>query len=224
MNEKFNNLIALPKFVEHKIASAETESVTAAMYEYLMAAGGVFIRAKRREFTACLPLCEKKINSLPEVTSGIIWHKPKISSLLWQHILEHARTNSGDAGDFREDVYAVYWNENVGDWSWKPISRERSLAATLAEDRLAEYGEACIEIHTHPLGAIHFSGADDRDERGKFRIFGILVDIHSETPKIRFRCGIYDFFALIPATYVSEIPAELIDLNARDPRLRKILQ
>lgn len=224
MNEKFNNLIALPKFVEHKIASAETESVTAVMYEYLMAADGVFIRAKRREFTACLPLCEKKINGLPEVKNGIVWHKPKISCLLWQHILDHARENSGDAADFREDVYVVYWNENAGDWSWKPISRERSLAATLAEDRLAEYGKACIELHTHPPSAIHFSTADDRDERGKFRIFGILIDVHSETPKIRFRCGIYDFFAPIPATYVSEMPDALIDLTTVETRLRKILQ
>ncbi len=223
MNGKFGDLIALPKFVEHKIASAETEAVSAVMYEYLMAAGGVFIRAKRREFTACLPLCEKKINGLPEVKSGIFWHKPKITNLLWRHILEHARANS-EANDFREDVYVVYWNENAGNWLWKPIARERSLAATLAEDRLAEYGEACIELHTHPPGAIHFSGADDRDETGKFRIFGILIDVHSATPKIRFRCGIYDFFAQIPAGYVSEMPDEIIDLNAMEERLRKILQ
>ncbi len=224
MNEEFNRLITLPKFVEHKIASSETESVTAAMYEYLMAASGVFIRAKRREFTACLPFCEKKINGLPEVKSGIVWHKPKISRLLWQHILEHARANSGDSGNFREDVYVVYWNENFHDWAWKPVSRERSLASTLADDAHAEYGEACIELHTHPLGAIHFSAADDRDERGKFRIFGILIDVHSDVPKIRFRCGIYDFFAPIPALEVSEMPQEIIDLNTRDTRLRKILQ
>ncbi len=214
MDEKFNSLITLPKFIEHKIASFETESVTAAMYEYLMAAGGVFIRAKRREFTACLPVCEKKINGLPEVASGIVWHNPKINQSLWQHILEHARMNSGTGGDFREDVYVVYWNENLGDWCWKPISRKRTLASTLAEDSLKEYGEACIELHTHPPGAINFSGADDADERDKFRIFGILIDLHSNAPKIRFRCGIYDFFAQIPATYVSEMPVELIDLNA----------
>ena len=224
MNEGFNRLIALPKFVEYKIASAGTEAVTAAMYEYLMAAGGVFIRAKRREFTACLPLFEKKINGLPEVSSGIVWHKPKISKLLWQHILEHARANSDAGSDFREDVYVVYWNAQFGDWAWKPVSRERSLASTLAEDGFTEYGEACIELHTHPPGAIHFSSADDRDERGKFRIFGILIDVHSAAPKIRFRCGIYDFFAQIPALEVSEMPQEIIDLNARDTRLRKILQ
>lgn len=224
MNEKFIPLITLPKFIEHKIASSYPQAVTAVMYEYLMAAGGVFIRAKRREFTACLPLCEKKINGLPEVQSGIVWHKPKINQSLWQHILEHARANSGEASNFREDVYVVYWNENTGDWVWKPLSRTREFASTLAEDRLAEYGEACIELHTHPPEATHFSTADDRDERGKFRIFGILIDIHSETPKIRFRCGIYDFFAPIPATYVSEMPTELIDLNAVETRLRKSLQ
>lgn len=224
MNEKLNSLITLPKFIEHKIASAEIEAVTAVMYEYLMAASGVLVRAKRREFIACLPLCEKKINGLPEVASGIVWHKPKINQSLWQHILEHARANSGEAGDFREDVYVVYWNENSGDWVWKPVSRTRSLASTLAEDRLKEYGEACIELHTHPPGAIHFSGADDRDESGKFRIFGILIDVHSATPKIRFRCGIYDFFAQIPADCVSEMPVEIVDLNAVETRLRKILQ
>lgn len=224
MNGNLGSLITLPKFIEHKIASFDTEAVTAVMYEYLMAAGGVFIRAKRREFTVCLPLCERKINGLPEVQGGIIWHKPKISSRLWQHILEHARANSGAGGDFREDVYVVYWNENVGDWVWKPVSRERSLAATLAEDRFKEYGEACIELHTHPPSAIHFSGADDRDESGKFRIFGILIDVHAPNPMIRFRCGIYDFFAPIPADYVSETPNEFIDLNQVETRLRKILR
>lgn len=224
MNEKNDSSFAFPKFIEHKIASASPQALTAVMYEYLMAAGGIFIRARRREFTACLPLCEKKINGLPEVESGITWHKPKISSRLWQHILEHARANSGDAGNFREDVYVVYWNENISDWIWKPVSRERSLAATLAEDRLEEYGEACIELHTHPPGAIHFSGADDLDESGKFRIFGILIDVHSPKPKIRFRCGIYDVFAPIQATYVSEMPDEFVDLNSVETRLRKILR
>ena len=78
---------------------------------------------------------------------------------------------------------------------------------------MSEYGEACIELHTHPTGVIHFSSADDRDESGKFRIFGILVDVHTPNPKIRFRCGVYDYFAQLQATEISELPSELIDLN-----------
>ena len=66
---------------------------------------------------------------------------------------------------------------------------------------------------TLPPNAIHFSTSDDEDESGKFRLFGILTDVHAPTPKIRFRCGVYEYFVQIPGGYVSEMPAEIIDLN-----------
>lgn len=223
MERSFGGLTVLPKFIEHKIASSETEAVTAIMSEYLMAGNGLFTRAKRREFTACLPLCQKTIKGLPDVRAEIFWHKPKIERLLWQHVLQHARASS-DPENFREDVYVVYWNENTSGWLWKPVSRERRIASTIADDGYREYGEACLELHTHPPGTNHFSRADDRDESDKFRIFGILIDIHSPTPKIRFRCGIYDFFAQIPAAWVGEMPGEIIDLNEADEKLKKILR
>ena len=220
------NLKVLPldrKFVEHKIASAESESVTAIMFEYLMAGNGLFIRARRREFSVCLPLCREAIKGLPSVTSGIVWHKPKIPSSIWQQILENARW-ANDFTEFKEDVYVVFWLEAISEWRWKKISKERQRAATIADDTLQEYGEACIELHTHPDGAIHFSLSDDRDESGKFRIFGILTDVHSTLPKIRFRCGVYDYFAQIPADYVSEMPHGILDLNKVEQAIRKILQ
>lgn len=216
------NLPVMPKFIEHKIASAEAEAVSAVMYEYLMAGNGLFIRAKRNEFTACLPLFEQTIKGLPEIQTGIFWHKPKISPLLWRHILEHAQANTS-RDDFKENLYVVYWRDELSDWFWTPISRERRRAATIAEDSRSEYGEACLELHTHPAGAIHFSRDDDADERGKFRIFGILTDIH-QIPKIRFRCGIYDFFGQIPAVWVGEMPDGIIDLNKVDWEIKRILK
>ncbi len=220
------NLNVLPfvrKFVEHKIASADSEAITAVMFEYLMAGNGLFIRAKRREFSVCLPVCREAIKGLPEAKSGIVWHKPKIPSFIWRQILENARSGS-DTRNFLEDVYVVFWHEANGQWCWKNIVRERSWARTIADDTLSEYGEACIELHTHPDGAIHFSRADDRDESGKFRIFGILTDVHSELPKIRFRCGVYDYFAQIPTDYISEMPFGILDLNKIEQTIRKILQ
>ena len=104
--------------------------------------------------------------------------------------------------EFKEDVYVIYWHKSEGAWRWKNVSRERRWAATIADDSLKEYGEACIELHSHPPGAIHFSRVDDLDESGKFRIFAILVDIH-DNPQIHFRCGIYDKFFQIPAAWVS---------------------
>ena len=190
------------------------------MFEYLMAGNGLFIRAKRREFSVCLPVCRAPVKGLPSVQSGIVWHKPKIPGCIWREILQNARADS-DFNQFREDVYIVFWHESIGQWCWKNIGKERNRASAIADDTRAEYGEACIELHTHPDGAFHFSRADDKDESGKFRIFGILIDIHSLNPKIRFRCGVYDYFAQIPADYISEMPVDFLDLNTIEQSIKK---
>jgi PRTRC genetic system protein A len=222
MNTNLKVLTFVPKFVEHKIASSDTEAISAVMFEYLMAGNGLFIRAKRREFSVCLPVCREPINGLPSVQSGIVWHKPKIPEFIWREILENARSGS-DSIQFREDVYIVFWHEASCQWHWKNIGKERSWARTIADDRFPEYGEACIDLHTHPGGTIHFSPADDRDESGKFRIFGILIDIHSPNPKVRFRCGVYDYFAQIPADFISEMPEGFLDLNKVELSIKKAL-
>ncbi|MCB1025207.1 MAG: hypothetical protein KDB79_12500 [Acidobacteria bacterium] len=187
-----------------------------------MAGNGLFVRAKRREFSVCLSLCRKIVKGLPEVESRIVWHKPRISSSIWQEILADACFRN-DFTDFKEDVFVVVWHEEIGEWHWKRISRERQRASTIADDTLEEYTNACIELHTHPEGAIHFSRADNNDEKGKFRIFGILTDIHSNLPKIRFRCGVYDHFIEIPTDFVSEMPPEFVDLNKIEQTIRKVL-
>ena len=220
------NLNVLPnarKFIGHKISSAEEKEITAIMFEYLMAADGLFVRAERREFSVCLPLCRVSVKGLPIIESKTVWHKPRISSTVWQEILADARFRN-DFTNFKEDVFVVFWDENNVEWNWKRISKDRQRASTIADDTLEEYGNACIELHTHPDGAIHFSRADDEDESGKFRIFGILTDIHSNLPKIRFRCGVYDHFIQIPADFVSEMPAGFIDLNKADQTIRNILR
>lgn len=222
MEKSDGGLISLPKFVEHKIAGDATEPITAALYEYVTAGNGLLLRAQRNEFAASLPLLERPIRGLPNVEIGIFWKKPRISIEIWREILADARSRS-EPGEFKEDVYVVFWDEEEGEtWRWKWVSRERRWAATIADDTQVEYGKACLELHTHPPGAIRFSQADDRDECDKFRIFGILIDVHSPAPKIRFRCGVYDFFKQIPALWVGEMPGEFVDLNQIDLKLKEI--
>lgn len=221
MENSNGGLISLPKFVEHKIARTKNEPVTAALYEYVTAGNGFLLRAERSEFVASLSLLERSIRGLPDVETGIFWKKPPIPSRIWLEILVDARSRS-EAGEFKEDVYVVFWDASNELWRRKWLSRERRFAATIADDAQAEYGKACLELHTHPPGAIRFSRADDLDESDKFRIFGILVDVHDAAPKIRFRCGVYDFFKQIPAAWVGEMPAEFIDLNQIDFKLKGI--
>jgi PRTRC genetic system protein A len=217
------NLPKITKFIGHKIITDEPQKISAVLYEYLMTGNGVFVRAERDEFKVSLPVSGLKIKGLPCEKAGICWKKPRIRENLWKEILENARDGS-DIGDFKEDVFVIYWSEKENLWKCRHVGRNRTGVATIADDTLEEYKYACIELHTHPAGAIHFSRADDLDESGKFRIFGILIDIYSQTPKIRFRCGVYEHFVQIPAEFIGSLPNEIIDLNKADFAIGKILK
>lgn len=208
------NLIVLPKLVEHRIAMSENDEIEAALFEYLLAGNGLFVRARRREFSVTLPLCREKVSGLPNASAGIVWNKPKVPSALWRAILHHGQQTQSSAS-FKEEIYLIYWSDILSQWKCRASGRERSWASTLADDSLAEYTECCIELHTHPPGALSFSVADDRDELGKFRIFAILIDAFGK-PKIRFRCGVYDHLIPIPAAWIGEMPDELADLTEID--------
>jgi hypothetical protein len=209
-----SNLISPPKLVGHRIAASENDPIDAALYEYVLAGNGLFIRAKRREFAVSLPLSLQKVWGLPNGSIGISWTKPRIPAPLWQEILLHAQ-QTHSTSSFKEEVYLIYWDQVVGAWQWRASGRESNWASTIADDSLPEYAQCCIELHTHPPGALNFSRADDRDELGKFRLFAILIDVHDK-PKIRFRCGVYDHLVPIRAVWVGEIPEEIIDLNEID--------
>lgn len=209
-----SKLILLPELIGHRIAASKNDSIDAALYEYLLAGNGLFVRARRREFAVSLPLSSKKIQGLPNAATGIFWEKPRIEPSLWRDILNHARQTHTSVS-FKEEVYLIHWDQVLDSWQWRAAGREHSMASTIADDTLPEYTDCCIELHTHPPGALHFSRADDRDEIGKFRIFAILIDVHDK-PKIRFRCGVYDHLVPIPSSLVGEIPDGIIDLSEID--------
>ena len=105
----------------------------------------------------------------------------------------------------------------IGFYFWKEISGKRSFGSTIARDDDPAYKAAVLEIHTHPPGCINFSSQDDRDESGKFRLFGILVDIHAAKPNIRLRVGVYDSFREIPVDEISVAPpANITDLVVQE--------
>ena len=162
-----------------------------------------------------------EIKGLPAAFVGIRWHKPKVPSRLFDEICQHARiANSNE--NFKEELYLIYWDTARYAWRWSTSSRDRTYASTIADDRRPEYSEACIEVHTHPNGAYQFSGADDRDESGKFRLFGIIADVNDK-PKLRFRCGIYDHLIPIPFSWIGYLPNAAVDLNEIEALLQMML-
>ncbi|CAN5142790.1 hypothetical protein BH20ACI1_BH20ACI1_19350 [soil metagenome] len=203
----------IPELITRKFLFASDQPIQAPLYEIAIAQNGVFKRARRREMTAVIELSSfaVRIEELA-IEKSRVELKMKIPVHIFTEILTHAR-NSTDAVNFTENLYAVYWDEEIEKYFWKEISGTRSFGSTIARDDDAAYKQAILEIHTHPPGCREFSAQDDRDESGKFRLFGILVDIHGENPLIRLRVGIYDSFWEIPIELVADaLPENLTDL------------
>lgn len=207
----------IPQLVERKFLFAPDQPITAPLFEIVIAQNGVFKRARRREMTASVELSSFAVK-IPELAIGAAFARlaAKIPTGIFAEILAHAR-NSTDSANFTENLYAVCRGSNDGGYYWKEVSRSRSFGSTIATDDDPAYKAAVLEIHTHPPGCLDFSSQDDRDESGKFRLFGILVDIHSSKPAIRLRVGVYDSFWEIPVEEVADAPLEnLTDLVAQE--------
>ena len=203
----------IPQLVERKFLFASDQPITAPLYEIVIARNGVFKRARRREMQAVVELSAFAVE-IPELAAGEarVELTEKIPARIFAEILAHAQ-NETDPANFTENLYAVCRNTETGNYFWKEVSRSRSFGSTIARDNDPAYKAAVLEIHTHPPGCREFSASDDCDERGKFRLFGILVDIHSDNPAIRLRVGVYDSFWEIPAEAIANAPLEsLIDL------------
>lgn len=200
----------IPELVTRKFLFASDQPIQAPLYEIAIARNGVFKRARRREMTAVIELSSFTVQ-IEELADerGRIELVEKIPARIFAEILAHARLST-DAANFTENLYAVYWDEEINRYFWKEISRSRSFGSTIARDEDAAYQKAILEIHTHPPGCREFSGQDTSDESGKFRLFGILVDIHSTKPLIRLRVGIYDSFWEIPVELIADAPPENI--------------
>ena len=201
------------ELVTRKFLFASDQPIQAPLYEIAIARNGVFKRAQRREMTAVIKLSSFAVQIEELATErGRVELVEKIPARIFAEILAHARYSTNVA-NFTENLYAVFWDEKIKQYFWKEISRNRSFGSTIARDDDAAYQNAILEIHTHPPGCREFSGQDDRDESGKFRLFGILIDIHSAKPMIRLRVGIYDSFWEIPVEFVADaLPENLTDL------------
>ncbi len=216
----------IPQLVERKFLFASDQPITAPLYEIVIARNGVFKRAQRREMKAVIEQSAFAAR-IPELAAGEarVELVEKIPARIFAEILTHAR-DSTDAGCFTENLYAVSRNDETGNYFWKEVSRTRSFGSTIACDDDPVYQNALLEIHTHPPGCRYFSSQDDCDESGKFRLFGILVDIHSDKPLIRLRVGIYDSFWEIPVETITNAPLEnFTDLVKRErERLAEICE
>lgn len=191
--------------IDHKfMTTLQAPESDPGLYEYLIAANGVFVRAERPGLRAMI--WESGVvrpigglySALPYVQIA------PVPARLLRLVLE---LSLGAA-----PMEALFWLL-PDPWRLVMPSQIQSGGTVRPADQFHPAAkDALIEIHSHHDMAPFFSSTDNQDEQG-FRIYAVLGHIHRR-PTIRVRVGIYGHFMDIPAGWVFGMPGYITDALA----------
>lgn len=200
---------SLSAFVRHVIATDPLQPPQRALYEYLFAGNGIFLRAERQGLSACIPLAAMTIHGLPAIEPVVTLSGPPIPLSIMETILSESLCAWGETTGPKEALFHCRYGSG---WTLTIPEQHRTYASVRCTDSFApSYADCLVEIHSHHEMSARFSGTDDADETG-FRLFGVLGNF-AEQPAILFRVGIYGNFYTVPAAAVAELPAGLADAS-----------
>jgi PRTRC genetic system protein A len=188
--------------------------IRAAMYEYVMASNGVFVRGQRTGLCAMLPVMAgpaTPLRGLVAVEPFVQLIHPCIPAELVDDMLDAALAAKDGDQEPVEVLFHLTWD--TGDVRLQIPPQERSLASVRPIGHAPSYETAVVEVHSHHGMAACFSPTDDADETG-FRVFGVLGDIFTQ-PTLRVRVGLYGHYWEIPATWVFQLPHRVTDAHTR---------
>jgi len=151
-------------------------------YDYIQAAGGVYLRAKNAHLaaTVCIAPCE--IRGLAPLNEDIRLVHGKIP-LNFLNLALSVLITKPDT----EQYLAITWE---GDYKLK-IPAQQATAVSVTYETLPD---TVLEIHSHTGGVpTHFSPIDDRDELG-FGLYAVVAGLRDLCPTAELRLGIYGYF------------------------------
>jgi hypothetical protein len=201
-------MITLNPFVRHTIATDPLPPFPPALYEYVFAGNGIFLRAHRQGLSVLFPVLPYPIAGLPLLTPRLEPTVPLIPQHLMEQMLAEAfeawRSPTGPL----ESLYHFTFDQ---DWSLAIPDQVRTAVSVQPTDteHCPSYQTCLVEIHSHHEMRPQFSSMDDEDETG-FRIYGVCGSF-KKRPSITFRIGLYGHFVPIPASLIAELPPGLHD-------------
>jgi PRTRC genetic system protein A len=203
------------ELVSHKVIKEPTlPEHTSHLYEYLFAANGVFVRAKRPNLEVLVPVTvyERYIRGLATVTPYVKLTSDKIPINILLKMLEESR-NVGS----NEILFHLNYNNQ---WQLEtPLQIQTpSSCKPLNDDRNSTFANALIDAHSHAFMPAFFSPTDDKDETG-FRIYTVLGRVNTNAPEICTRIGLYQHYWDIPSHLIYELPGSIIDRHRAGNRL-----
>lgn len=197
----------LPKLVDHLIYRDTLPPLRAPMYDYVLAANGVYIRARRAGLYVQFPVTYGAIHDLQHLEDRIVLEHPRVPEKLVTEMLERSRRVV--LPNVEVLFHLVYEAEA---WTlYEPPQVRNGWGVRPAEDGPgSSYARAIIEAHSHFTQPAYFSSSgDDKDEQG-FRIYAVLGNVLTK-PEILTRVGVYGHHWLIPAATVFELPSNIRD-------------
>jgi len=204
------------KLVDYVAATAwPLPPIQAAMYEYVVASNGVFVRGQRAGLSAMLPVMAGPpipLRGLVPVEPFVQLDHPRVPAELVDEMLDVALTAKD--GDLKpiEVLFHLTWDASGARLVMPP--QERGAAFVRPIGQASSYEIAVVEVHSHHGMSTCFSSTDDADEMG-FRIYAVLGEIYTR-PTFRVRVGLYGHYWEIPATWVFQLPHRITDAHARD--------
>ena len=151
-------------------------------YDYIIAAGGVYLRAQNQFIgaTVCIAPCE--IRGLAPLNEDIQFLKGKIPL----HLLNLALSVLIVKPDI-EQYLAIVWEEKYV----LKIPAQQQTAGSVTYETLPD---TVLDIHSHTGGVpAQFSPIDDHDELG-LCLYAVVADLRSLCPTVELRLGIYGYF------------------------------
>lgn len=204
--------------VLNKQSVVHTPGVEGGLYDYVIARDGIYIHSKREHLEVNFPVIKCEINGLLPSWPVFKFDLPKVPAAHVAYILRHSAAAAEKSLEIL--FYPHHSALNPFDDGWlvdiPPQAQTSASCRPLDDGEGSAYQKAIIEIHSHHRMAAKFSkDADDLDETG-FRLYGVVGRIPS-APEIRMRVGVFGHFWEIPASWVLELPEDLVDCVAESP-------
>jgi hypothetical protein len=161
---------------------AGIEGEPGVFYNYILAAGGVYLRAQNQFLTATIYIAPCEIRGLAPLKEDIELLHGKIPLYLLNLALSVLIVKPDI-----EQYLAITWK--IG-YSVKITSQQATTESVTYET----LPDTVLDIHSHTDGVPpQFSPTDNSDEQG-FRLYAVVGDLRNLFPAVELRLGIYGYF------------------------------
>ena len=157
-----------------------TQGINGLGYNYLMAAGGLYINALGPYLAARFLIAPAEIRGLSPSLEILTLSNGLIPKILFDLAL-----NAFLADPDRERYLAITWDN--GYHLWQP---EQDISKAKVEYQTMD--NVVMELHSHGCMSAFFTDQDNKDEQG-FRIYGVIGKLR-ERPTFKLRVGVYGYF------------------------------